>query len=406
LHAVAEAIVATALSWIEVDAGAIACNLNKFSTQLPAATRLMAVVKGEAYGHGLLPVARVALEAGADWLGVFELEELARLRRAGITAPTLVLGYVPLADVAEAIALDARITVSSIATLEAASRAAAAADRPARLHLKIETGTHRLGLDGEALDRALERIAADPRLVLEGAHTHYANIEDTTEHDYARDQLERFGERLATIRQRGFEVRMPHTACSAAAILFPETYYCMVRVGISQYGLWPSKETYLSALVQGKDALELQPAMTWKTRVIQVKDVPAGAFIGYGCTYRTTRPTRLAILPVGYFNGYDRLLSNTGHVLIRGRRAPIRGRVCMNLTMVDVSDIPETALEDEVVLLGRQGDEHISAEQLAAWAQTINYEVVTRADPHAPRELIEPGVRPPEGRGMNNQRVR
>lgn len=379
---------ATPLSWIEIDTRAIASNIRAFKELLPADTRLMAVVKGEAYGHGMVPVAMAALRAGADWLGVFHLGEAEELRSAGILAPVLLLGYVPFADMGRAAELNLRLTVSSPASIEAAGRAAASLGRRLRLHLKVETGTHRLGINPDALDDALGRIHAQASLVLEGVHTHYANIEDTTEHDYARGQQEQFSALLARIRDQGFEVPYPHTACTAAAILFPPTYHAMVRVGIGMYGLWPSKETLLSARMAGREPLALQPAMTWKTRVVQVKDVPAGSYVGYGCTYRTTRPSRLAVLPVGYANGYDRLLSNRGHVLIKGVRAPIRGRVCMNLTMVDVSDIPGVELEEEVVLLGQQGDERITAEQMAGWAQTINYEVVTRADPYAQRDFI------------------
>jgi alanine racemase len=346
----------TPLSWLEIDARAIRDNLRLFKDALRPGTRLMAVIKGEAYGHGMIPVARVALHAGADWLGVFHLGEALELRQEGIQAPVLVMGYLPRADVAEAVEQDVRLTVSSLDTLEATSRAARATGRKARLHLKIETGT---------------------------------NIEDTTEHDYARGQLQRFQRALQIMREDGFEVPLPHTACTAAAILFPETIFAMARVGIGLYGMWPSKETQLSALQIGKAPLALKPALTWKTLVAQLKPVPTGAFVGYGCTYRTTRETVLAILPVGYANGYDRMLSNCGHVLVRGMRAPVRGRVCMNLTMVDVTDIPGVALEDEVVLLGAQGDERITAEQMAAWAQTINYEIVTRADPYAPRDFAE-----------------
>jgi alanine racemase len=378
----------TPLSWVEIDARALACNLRKFRARLPADTRLMAVVKAEAYGHGAEVVARVALAAGADWLGVFNLGEALALRAAGLAAPTLIMGYVPLADLGEAVAHGLRITVSSLETLEAAAAAARAAGKPALLHLKLETGTQRLGLDGAPLARALASLRQHPELQIEGAHTHFANIEDTTEHDFARGQLGRFQALLAELRAAGFPVELPHTACTAAAILFPQTYFAMARVGIGLYGLWPSKETFLSARAQGQEPLQLSPAMIWKTRVVQVKDVPSGAFVGYGCTYRCSRPTRLAILPVGYANGFDRRLSNQGHVLVRGARAPVRGRVCMNLCMVDVTDIPEARLEDEVVLLGAQGDERISAEQLAGWIGTINYEVITRADPHAPRVLL------------------
>jgi alanine racemase len=369
------------LSWIEVNARSLRNNLSCFRRLLPPETRMMAVVKGDAYGHGMVGVARVCLAEGAEWLGVFSLSEASALRQAGIQAPILVLGYVPRSDLAEAIALEVRITTSSLETVVAAGDDARKRGTIARLHLKLETGTNRLGFDSHELAHALAAIRDNNALLLEGAHTHFANIEDTTDHDYARGQLNRFGELLAQIRQAGFEVPYPHTACSAAAILFPETYFAMVRVGVGLYGLWPSKETLLSARQEGRHLINLEPAMTWKTRVAQVKSVPAGAFVGYGCTYKTTRQTLLAILPVGYANGYDRSLSNKGYVLIRGQRAPIRGRICMNLTMVDVTDIPGVALEDEVVLLGQQQDEHLSAEQMATWADTINYEIVTRADP-------------------------
>jgi alanine racemase len=382
------------LSWIEVDREAIAHNLRQFAALLPTQTKLMAVVKGEAYGHGMLEVAKTAVRAGADWLGVFHLGEAAALRKAGIEAPLLVLGYVPLSDFEEAVSLDASVTVSSLETLDAAARAGRKVGKKARLHLKLETGTHRLGLEGEHLREAAARIRADEWLMVEGAHTHFANIEDTTEHDFARAQLERFRARLGELRAAGLEVPFPHTACSAATILFPETYFSLVRVGIGMYGLWPSKETYLSAFSRGKDPIQLKPAMTWKTRVIQVKEIPSGAYVGYGLTYRTTRPTLLAILPIGYANGYDRQLSNRAHVLIGGVRAPVRGRVCMNLCMVDVTDLPAVHLEDEVVILGRSQDEQISAEQIASWAQTINYEVVTRADPTAPRVYVSDRAQP------------
>lgn len=380
---------ATALSWIEVDTTAIRDNLRGFAARLAPGIRLLAVVKGNAYGHGMLPVARAALEAGAQWLGVFHLGEVEQLRAAGIEAPVLILGYVPAGDMELALQLGARITASSPETISAAGEAAARSGLPARLHLKVECGTHRLGVSEEQLPRVFKLLGELPQVKLEGVHTHFANIEDTTEHDYARRQLQRFRDYLQALRQAGLEVKLPHTACTAAAILFPDTHFAMVRVGIGLYGLWPSKETQLSALQAGRPQPSLRPALCWKTRVVQVKDIPAGAYVGYGCSHRTTRPTRLAVLPVGYANGYDRLLSNRGHVLVAGTRAPILGRVCMNLTMVDVTDIPDVALEQEVVLLGRQGEENISAEQMAGWAQTINYEVVTRADPHAQRIVVD-----------------
>jgi alanine racemase len=200
--------------------------------------------------------------------------------------------------------------------------------------------------------------------------------------------MERFSRMADSLQCEDGRPPMRHAACSAAALLFTETHLDLARVGISLYGLWPSRETYVSCLEEGQPALDLHPALTWKTRVAQVKNVAEGSFIGYGCTYRTTRPSRIAALPVGYHEGYDRGLSGVAHVLVRGRRAPVRGRVCMNICMVDVTDIPGVEVEDEVVLLGTQGDERVSAEQLAAWCGTISYEIVSRIHPGLPRLVV------------------
>src|SRR5580765_1035087 len=183
-----------------------------------------------------------------------------------------------------------------------------------------------------------------------------------------------------------------HSACSAAVLLFNRTHLDLARVGISLYGLWPSKETYVSCLERGKPSLDLRPVLSWKTRIAQVKDVPDGGFVGYGLTWRATRPTRIAVLPVGYYEGFNRELSGLAHVLVRGKRAPIRGRVCMNMCMVDVTDVPSAGLEDEVVLLGRQGDERVTAEQLAAWRGTIAYEIVSRIHPSVARVVVDPAT--------------
>jgi alanine racemase len=182
---------------------------------------------------------------------------------------------------------------------------------------------------------------------------------------------------------------MRHLACSAAALLFKRTHLELVRIGVSFYGFWPSRETMVSMKNGNARGIGLQPALSWKTRLAQVKEVPAGTDVGYGCTYRTTRRSRLAVIPVGYYDGYDRGLSNAGHVLVRGRRAPIRGRVCMNMTIVDVTDIPDAVLEDEAVLIGRQGDELITADMLAGYCGTIHYEIVSRIHPEIPRVLVD-----------------
>jgi alanine racemase len=209
-----------------------------------------------------------------------------------------------------------------------------------------------------------------------------------TEHHFAEYQLRNFGEAVRRLEEAGLQVPIKHTACTAAAILFPKTFFNMARVGIGLYGLWPSKETKISALQAGIDLNALDPVLSWKTRIAQVKTVKSGEAIGYGCTDVATQDIRLAVLPVGYYDGYDRKLSSTGYVLIHGRRAPVLGRVCMNMIMVDVTNIPQACLEDEVVLLGRQGENEISAETLAGKVGTINYEIVTRINPLLPRLVV------------------
>jgi alanine racemase len=376
-----------ALNWVEVDAAAILWNIEQFRRTL-GPTLLGAVVKSNAYGHGMLEVAALARQAGAEWLCVNSLDEAETLRRAGDAGPILVMGHVPLERLERVVALDLRPVVCNRETVERLAQLARNRPEPVRLHLKLETGTHRQGVPEEQLGEFVALVRSSPGLVIEGVTTHFANIEDTTDHGYAESQIERF-ERMASTVGAGCGPRLlRHAACSAAALLFKRTHLDLARIGVSLYGLWPSRETYVSCREAQRPILELRPALAWKTRVAQLKNVPEHSFIGYGCTYRTTRPTRIAVLPVGYHEGYDRGLSGVAHVLVGGRRAPVRGRICMNMCMVDVTDIPGVVLEEEVVLLGRQGDEQISAEQLAAWCGTIPYEIVARIHPALPRHLV------------------
>jgi len=381
--------------WCEVDTDALAENMRTFRRLVGPDVRLAPAVKGGAYGHGLIPAARAFIAGGADWLCIHQIDEARRLRAAGIDVPLHQVGPVMLDELAEVEALGVQPVVYNHETID---RLIALGSR-ARLHLKIETGNHRQGL---ALPEALTlaaRIADAPGLELAGVSSHFANIEDTTDHRYARHQLARFEEAVGALRAAGHAVPIRHLSNSAAALLWPEQGYEMVRVGVAGYGLWPSKETRVAAALAGRGRIALRPALGWKTRIGQIKTVPEGAFVGYGCTFMTTHKTRLAIAPVGYYDGYDRKVSNLAHVLVRGRRAPVRGRVCMNIIMIDVTDVPDARLEDEVVLLGRQGDETITAEQLAGWAGTINYEVITRIAGHVPRMPVtgRPAPAPDDG---------
>jgi alanine racemase len=376
------------LSWVEVDAKAIRNNVVEFRRRLGAGPKLGAVVKSNAYGHGMIEVARIALDAGADWLCVNNVREGASLRSAGLAAPVLVMGYVPLDELADVVAAGLQPVVYNVETLDRLNALASASGKTVPVHMKVETGTHRQGVLERDVPAFVRRIAEAPALTLAGVSTHFANIEDTTNHDFAESQIAAYARIAGTVATHYPEPFVRHTACSAAVLLFNRTHLELARIGISLYGLWPSKETYVSCLERGKPSLELMPALAWKTRIAQVKDVPEGGYVGYGLTWRATRPTRIAVLPVGYYEGYDRELSGLAHVLIRGRRAPVRGRVCMNMCMVDVTDIPGAVLEDEVVLLGRQGDERVTAEQFAAWCGTITYEIVSRIHPSLPRIVV------------------
>lgn len=384
-------------SWCEVEAEALHANVGTLRRQLGPGSLLGVVVKSEAYGHGLLGCAREFLAAGADWLVVNAPAEALLLRQGGITAPVYLCGPA-FPDQAEALVqARARVVLYDRELAAALARSALERGWTVPVHLKVETGTTRQGLPlEEALDLG-RFVAGLPGLRLEGLTTHYADIEDTTDHRYAQRQQALLQEAVAAFAAAGLGPGMVHAANSAATLLWPETHASLVRVGIAAYGLWPSKETYAVALQRCLDQAagwvpQLRPALSWRARLVQVKEVPAGAYIGYGRTFRTTHPSRLGIVPVGYYEGYDRRLSNVAHVLVRGVRAPVRGRVCMNMLMVDLTHIPQAAAGEVATLLGRDGEEEVSAETLAGWMGTINYEVVARIHPSQPRLLRREGI--------------
>jgi len=376
------------LLWVEIDRAALGHNIGLFRKLIGPGKKLLAVVKANAYGHGLLEVSRLALARGVDWLGVHSLEEALALRAAGLRPPVLILGAVALDELKTAVEADTRLTIYNPETVDRLAAVTARLGKKARVHVKVETGTNRQGVAEKQLLGLVRRIRKSPNLVLEGLSSHFANIEDTTDPSYPDYQLENYKRAASLLEDQGLRVPVKHMSCTAATILFPRTHFDLARVGIGLYGLWPSKETYLSCLHQHLSPLKLKPVLSWKTRVVQVKTLAKGSFVGYGCTFRTTRPSRLAVLPVGYSDGYDRRLSNAGYVLIRGRRAPVRGRVAMDFIMVDVTDVPAAKLEDEVTLLGRDGRESISAEQMASLAGTISYEVLARINPLLPRRVV------------------
>jgi alanine racemase len=379
----------TMTSWVEVSRQALTYNLGLFRSLVHPGTGILAVVKANAYGHGLELVARHCAANGVAMLGVHSAEEIRALRRLDLGVPVLAMGYLTPGQVAEVVDERVHVLLSARQVLQSLAAHAVRLGRPLPVHIKVDTGTNRQGVPPEEAGE-LARAAATAGLAVVGVATHFANIEDTTDHSYALYQLERFRQAVAVVRQAVGELPWVHAACSAAALLFREADFSLVRVGISLYGHWPSKETYLSwLLAHGRDGVRLQPALAWRAVVGQVKTVPAGAPVGYGLTFRPTRLSQIAVLPVGYAEGLPRALSNRARVLVHGRTAPVVGRVCMNITMVDVTDIPGVREGDVATLIGPDGEERVTAEELAEHAGTINYEILAGISPLLPRVAVE-----------------
>lgn len=383
--------VSTSKTWVEISVSAIENNIRIFRSSLRTEAELMAVIKSNAYGHGLLEIARIARRSGVKWFGVDSLSEGLILRKAGFKESILIMGYtrpsqieVVIKNNLDFVAYDQNV----LQTVRRLSEQGLLKKSPANIHLKVETGTVRQGLAGQALIEYARQAMGIKGLKVRGVYTHFANIEDTTDHTLANLQLKNFNQALKQLKDAGCEPMIKHTACSAAALLFPETHFNLIRMGISLYGYWSSKETRAVAQKQHK-AIALMPALTWKTIIAQIKDVPKGTAVGYGQTEKVTRKSKIAVLPVGYWDGYDRKLSGMGNVLIRGRRCKVVGRICMNMMMVDVTDVKGAAVEDEVVLLGSQKKDMITAEEFAGKVGTINYEVVTRINPWLPRISVK-----------------
>ena len=374
-------------SWIEISGEALAHNAALFRGLLSPGTRLLAVVKANAYGHGLEQVVPACREAGVEWLGVHSADEVAALRRCSYGGPILAMGYLTPAQIEAVVDPQVHVLLSADGVLDALAAHGRRLGVRLPVHVKVDSGTHRQGVPPEDASELAGRARA-AGLDVVGVATHFANIEDTTDHTYAQGQLRRFREALAAVQARVGPVPWVHAACSAAALLFREADFTLARVGISLYGHWPSKETYLSwLLAHGRESMRLEPALAWRARVGQVKMVAEGSPIGYGLTFRPTRPTRLAVLPVGYSDGYPRVLSNRSRVLLRGRSAPVVGRVAMNITLVDVTDSPGVREGDVATLIGADGSERITVEELAEHAGTINYEVLARLSARTARVL-------------------
>jgi len=339
----------------------------------------MAVVKADAYGHGSVPFAKIALKSGANCLGIAIPEEGKRLREEGVSAPIVVIGAILPEDVPMVVDYDLQPAVFSAKILRALDQYAQQAGKIVSVHLKIDSGMGRIGVRGEReLDQLLEVFKECPAVELYGMFTHFANS-DGADKGYAHEQFARFLAMVERVHRRGLHP-MLHAANSGAIADLPETQLDMVRAGIMMYGYYPSQNV--------KKAIPIEPVMEVRSRITMVKTIPAGETVSYDRTYTTWRPTVVATIPIGYGDGYRRALSGKGAVLIHGQRAPILGRVCMDQCMVDVTDIPGVDEGDEVVLLGSQGEESIDADEIAEWAGTISYEVLLSFSSRVPRVYV------------------
>lgn len=372
--------------WVEISKSNLINNITQFRQLIQKPVKICAVIKSNAYGHGMIEIAPI-IEPLVDFIAVDSINEALTLKSKGIAKPILILGYTRIENLEEVVHNDFHQTISSIESLIEIEKQAKKQYKLAKVHLKIETGTNRQGIFPDDLNNYFIHIKNSDNLKLCGLSTHYANIEDTTDHSYAFKQLEIFKNALQIADKFSFNDVIKHTACSAAAILYPETHFDMIRIGISQYGLWSSSETFVSAK-QKKIEINLRPVLTWKTIIAQIKNLPAGSYIGYGCTEKVEVPTKVAILPIGYNDGLDRKLSSIGNVLVKGKRCKILGRICMNMCVIDVNHLPDLQLEDEVVILGSQNGQTISAEEIAKKIGTINYEVITRINPLIKRIIV------------------
>ncbi|HUC95072.1 MAG TPA: alanine racemase [Candidatus Saccharimonadales bacterium] len=373
-------------SWVEVSKSALLHNVKVFRKSVGKNVKLAAVVKANAYGHDLAKVVPI-LKNKVDVFAVDNIDEALIVRCLDISTPVLILGYTTLVNVHLPIENDISFVVSNLETLK--KIISLKLKKPAKIHLKIETGLNRQGVKNKDLSGFLRFIRIHKnQIILEGVYTHFANIEDTLDPSFAMEQFSKFKRALKIVKLEGFNPPQVHAAASAGTLLYPETHFSMVRVGFGIYGWWMSIETRVSILAQKRNII-LKPVLTWKSLIAQIKQINVGESVGYGQTWFAARKTKVAVVPVGYSDGYDRKLSNIGRVIVKGRYANVIGRVAMNMIMIDVTDIPGVELEDEVALLGNKDGLKVSADEWAKKIGTINYEVVSRINPLLPRIIVK-----------------
>lgn len=357
-----------------IDLAALAHNLAIVRRHLPSPCEILAVVKANAYGHGAAAISKRLIQLGVPRLGVATIQEGIVLREAGLRAPILVMGALLPNQLPDLLAAELTPVVHEREIADRLATLARSRPEPYPVHIKVDTGMGRLGLAPDQVLPLLQSSSFKGPLKAEGLMTHLADA-DSQDPDYTNMQIVRFRSVVSQAEAAGLSIPLLHVANSAAILCYPSAHFSMVRPGLMLYGYQSSPAS----------PAELKPILTLSTKVVQVRNLPQGESVSYGRSHRTSRPSRIAILPIGYADGYNRLLSNRGQVLIKGRRAGIVGRVCMDMTLADVTDIPDVMTGDEAILIGRQGDAQISAADIAAWLETIPYEVLCTIGPRVPR---------------------
>lgn len=367
-------------TWVEISLDAIQANVKAFKNHIRKNSKMLAVVKADGYGHGAVEVAKTAIKAGADYLGVALLDEAIELRNAGIHESILVFGYTNPASVEEALKNNITLTVFDIDTLQAIALAAEALQKKAKIHFKIDTGMARIGVTTKEEALELMEKTMSNLIEVEGIFTHFADA-DNIDDSYTRKQFTKFLEVTSFLKEKGYEILIKHCCNSAATISFPEMHLDMCRVGVSMYGLYPSEHM--------REKIKLTQAMTFKTKPIMIKKVKKGHPISYGRTYRPEHLATVATLPVGYADGLSRQLSNRGNMTVKGVQVPIVGRICMDQTMIDVTKVEHITETDVVTIFGDANQGYISLDEVAGLLQTIHYEIVCLIGKRVPRMYVK-----------------
>jgi len=365
-------------TWIEIDSQALRHNLKVLRGLLKPETKFLVVVKANAYGHGLKEISELAWAEGVTSFGVDSVDDALFLRQKFPTAQIIILGYILKEDLPKVIAADIEFVVYNQEIIEAIEKISS--DKKALVHLKIETGTSRQGILLNDLQKFIDLINQSAKIKVVGISSHFSTAEENGENTFFVQQLEILKQAEQKILAAGFSPEYVHCACSAAILSRPESHWTLVRSGLITYGCWPSEE--IKKMVGEK--IQLKPVLSWKTRIAQIKDLSAGTPIGYGRTEILKKSSRVAVLPVGYFDGYDRKLSSIGEVLVKGQRCRVIGLVCMNMMMIDVTEVSEIKIEDEVILIG----DEITVDELATKIKTISYEVLARIRSDLPKIIV------------------